>query len=200
MVVTAAASLLSVDVLLVEAQPIIEKFTPVLAATHRVNSTTHASVALEYIRRSSPALVVTNVTLADGSGIEVCKAAKALPTASTVLVTPTDPDQVPDALGAGCDGVLLKPFAPSLLVTRVSRLLRERSNQLRMKAARSMGKSAHLSERIDLLRVGTNQVWPNAHCPYCQHGGVTSFDYASMRRAWYACLECRRVWLAKRQD
>jgi DNA-binding response OmpR family regulator len=188
------------DILLVDSQSIISKFTPALAATYRINSTPHTSVALEYIRRSLPSLVITEVELEDGSGVEVCKVAKAIGGASTVLVTASGPDTIPDALVAGCDGVLLKPFSTNLLITRVSRLLRERSNQLRLNSARTLGKSAHLSERIEQMRTGTNQVWPNAHCPYCRHGGVTSFDFASMRRAWYACLSCRKVWLAKRQE
>jgi DNA-binding response OmpR family regulator len=157
-------------------------------------------VATEYIRRVSPSIVVTELALDNGSGLEVCSTAKSLKVPATVLVTTTDPSPVPEALRAGCDGVLLKPFAPNLLVARVSRLLRDRSTQIRLQAARSLGKSAHLSERIDLLRTGTNRKWPNTHCPYCAHAGVTSFDFASMRRAWYACLECRKAWMAKRQE
>ena len=38
------------------------------------------------------------------------------------------------------------------------------------------------------------------HCPYCSNQGVTSFEYASVRRAWYACVACKKVWIAKRQD
>jgi hypothetical protein len=29
---------------------------------------------------------------------------------------------------------------------------------------------------------------------------VTSFEFLSRRRAWYACLACRKVWIAPRQD
>jgi DNA-binding response OmpR family regulator len=151
-----------------------------------------------YMRRASPAVVVTELALTDGAGVDVCAAAKSLPVPSTVLVTTSDPARVPDALAAGCDGVLLKPFAPNLLIARISRLLRDRSNQLRLQAARSFGKAAHLTERSELRRTGTNREWPNTQCPYCSHSGVTSFDYASMRRAWYACLRCRKVRLAKR--
>lgn len=96
--------------------------------------------------------------------------------------------------------MLLKPFAPNLLIARIGRLLRERSTHLRVQAARSLGKSAHLTERIDQLKTGTNRKWPNTQCPYCSHSGVTSFDFASIRRAWYACLLCRKVWIAKRQE
>jgi DNA-binding response OmpR family regulator len=189
------------DVLVVDAPEIAATYAQLFDANvYRVNSTPNATVATEYIRRMSPAIVVTELALANGSGLDVCSTAKLLKLPATVLVTTADPTPVPEALAAGCDGVLLKPFAPNLLIARVSRLLRERSTQIRLQAARSLGKSAHLSERIDLLRSGTNRKWPNTHCPYCGHAGVTSFDFASMRRAWYACLDCRHVWMAKRQE
>jgi DNA-binding response OmpR family regulator len=198
-VTQAASAFARTDVLLVDSEVSLASFGSLLASSFQINSTPRASVAVEYIRRTSPSLVVTELALEDGTGLDVCRAAKLLMPPATVLVTPMDPDGVPDALAAGCDGVLLKPFAPNLLAARVGRLLRDRSNRLRL-AARSIGKSAHLSERVDLLRSGTNRVWPNTHCPYCTHSGVVSFDFASMRRAWYACLECRKVWMAKRQE
>jgi DNA-binding response OmpR family regulator len=166
----------------------------------RLDSTSRVAVATELIRRTSPALVITELELEDGTGVEVCRTAKALRVPATVLVTTAHTGAVPDALATGCDGVLLKPFAPNLLVARIGRLLRDRSNRVRLAAARAMHKSAHLAERMELLRGGTNRVWPDTHCPYCGHAGATSFDFASMRRAWYACLECRKVWMAKRRE
>jgi DNA-binding response OmpR family regulator len=188
------------DVLLVDRDIVVSRYSTLLADQFRVNSTANASVAAEYVRRSAPALVVTEIELEDGSGVDVCRTAKALPVPATVLVTTEDPTRVPAALTAGCDGVLLKPFAPNLLMSRLNRLLRERSTQLRIAAARSLNKSAHVSDRIDLIRMGTNRTWLTTHCPYCSHAGVTSFDFASMRRAWYACLQCQKVWMAKRQE
>jgi DNA-binding response OmpR family regulator len=189
------------DILIVDGESATSRYVPLFDTSQfNVRATPNVSVAKEYIRRAQPGIVVTELALNDGSGIEVCSTAKAIGVPASVLVTTSEPAQVPDALLAGCDGVLLKPFAPNLLVSRVSRLLRDRSNQLRLQAARSLGKSSHLTERIDLLKAGTNRKWPNTHCPYCSHGGVTSFDFASMRRAWYACLQCRKVWMAKRQE
>jgi DNA-binding response OmpR family regulator len=188
------------SVLFVDGDAVVAQYAPILNEQFRFSATPRAMVAAEYIRRSSPDLVITELALPDGTGADVCRMAKALSTPATVLVTSADTEHVPDALAAGCDGVLLKPFAPNLLMARLSRLLRERSTQLRLAAARSLNKSAHLSERINLLKSGTNRTWPSTHCPYCSHAGVTSFDFASMRRAWYACLECRKVWMAKRQE
>jgi hypothetical protein len=50
------------------------------------------------------------------------------------------------------------------------------------------------------LNTGCMRDWPTAECPYCDHEGVTSFEYASHRRTWYACLACKKVWMAKRRD
>jgi DNA-binding response OmpR family regulator len=189
------------EVLIVDHESATSQYTPLFNINeYHVNTTAYAPAALEYMRRTTPALVVTDLMLDGGSGIDICSAAKALTQPATVLVTTNDPEPVPEALAAGCDGVLLKPFAPNLLIARVSRLLRDRSIQLRLQLARTLGKSSHLTERSDLLKNGTNRTWPNTQCPYCGHAGVTSFDFASMRRAWYACLECRKVWLAKRQE
>ena len=200
---TAALSVVSSphSILIVDEDPVTSGYVPLFNSSEfRVSVTPHVKVALEFMRRATPALVVSDLALDNGPGMNVYAAAKALTVPATVLVTTTEPTLVPEALAAGCDGVLLKPFAPNLLIARISRLLRDRSTQLRLQAARTLGTSAHLSERIDLLKSGTNRTWPNAQCPYCSHAGVTSFDFASMRRAWYACLACRKVWIAKRQE
>ena len=115
-------------------------------------------------------------------------------------MTTSAAERVPDALVAGCDGVLLKPFAPNLLYARIGRLLRARTDALVSRARQQHLKALHLGERADMLLSGSNRVWPNTHCPYCNHAGVTSFEFCSHRRAWYACVECKKVWIAKRQE
>lgn len=40
-----------------------------------------------------------------------------------------------------------------------------------------------ISQSVPNSLLGTNRVWPNTHCPYCQNNGVTSFEFASHRRA-----------------
>jgi DNA-binding response OmpR family regulator len=136
----------------------------------------------------------------DGSGLDICRAAKAKRLPPSVLVVTPRPEDAPDALLAGCDGILLKPFTANLVVNRTSRLLRARFDQLRVRSARVRNKGAHLRERSELLKLGVTREWPATSCPYCAHHSVTSFDYTSLRRAWYACVQCKKVWLAKRLD
>jgi DNA-binding response OmpR family regulator len=171
-----------------------------LLSTYRVATTSNITVAKQFLRRSSPSVVVSELVFNGQSGTEVCREAKSLPVPPSVLITAEDPTQVPSALAAGCDSVLLKPFPSNLLFARIGRLLRGRSAVSRAQAEQQQRKAAHLHDRYELLLAGTNRVWPTTHCPYCDHRGVTSFEYASHRRAWYACLECGKVWIAKRQE
>ena len=170
-----------------------------LRSSYCVATTTSPEVAGQYLRRQTPALVVTELEFDGVGGVDVCREAKKLTPPPPVLVTTANVERVPDALAAGCDGVLLKPFAPNLLYARIGRLLRG-SEALRLRSRHEGLKTAHLTDRSNALLGGTNRVWPDTHCPYCNHGGVTSFEFCSHRRAWYACLNCRKVWIAKRQE
>jgi CheY-like chemotaxis protein len=188
------------DLLLIDPSTEAAAWAPALRTQYQVSTTPTADTARQFLRRSMPSIIVTELDLAGGDGVDICRQAKALPIPPSVLVTTTRTERVPDALAAGCDGVLLKPFAPNLLYARIGRLLRARSESLRTKARHQQLKAQHLGERTQLLLSGSNRVWPHAHCPYCAHAGVTSFEFASHRRAWYACLQCKQVWLAKRQE
>jgi DNA-binding response OmpR family regulator len=188
------------DLLLVDASPDAATYAAVLRGSYRVAVTASAEVAKQFLHRQSPALVVTELELPSADGVDICREAKKLTLPPPVLVTTSNAERVPNALVAGCDGVLLKPFAPNLLYARIGRLLRTRSELLRVRARQQSLKTAHLADRSTELLGGTNRVWPHTHCPYCNHGGVTSFEFCSHRRSWYACLQCKKVWIAKRQE
>jgi DNA-binding response OmpR family regulator len=188
------------ELLLVDTSSDAAAYATILRGSYRVATTSSPDVAKQFLHRNPPQLVVTELDLGGASGVDICREAKMLSPAPPVLVTTALPDLVPDALAAGCDGVLLKPFAPNLLFARIGRMLRARSEMLRTRARHQQLKTAHLSERSADLLGGTNRVWANTHCPYCKHTGVTSFEFCSHRRAWYACLECKKVWIAKRQE
>jgi DNA-binding response OmpR family regulator len=167
---------------------------------YRVSVVPTVDAALQYLRQTTPCLVVAELEIENGAAVEVCRHAKQLPLPATVLVTTGNVELVPAALDAGCDGVLLKPFQPNLLHARIGRLLRARAAALRLRAQRQYAKSEHLRDRTELVVSGTNRHWPTTACAYCAHSGVTSFEYASHRNAWYACLACKKVWIAKRQE
>jgi DNA-binding response OmpR family regulator len=145
--------------------------------------------------KPTPTLVVTELDLPEGDGVAVCRAAKAISRhPPMILVTTAAVERVPGVLAAGCDAVLLKPFPPNLLYARLGRLTRERD------ASRTQRTVAHLAHGLRPILLGTNRLWVDAHCPHCQHEGIISFDHASHRRMWYACLACEHVWMAARLE
>jgi hypothetical protein len=107
---------------------------------------------------------------------------------------------------ADCDSVLLKPFAPNLIYSRLSRMINAAADASASIRTPQGTREPQLSEigpfaqRGDLLSAGYLRDWPTTQCAYCDHEGVTGFEYASHRRAWYACLACKKVWMAKRRD
>jgi len=141
--------------------------------------------ARERLRSLDAAIIVTELQLPDGDGAELCKTSEASRTIMTLVIT-SDAARVPGALIAGCDSVLLKPFAPNLLYARIGRLTRDLQLQCR-------------SPRATLTR-GTSKHWAHLTCPSCGGAGATSFDATGLRRSWYACLACRHVWIARRQE
>jgi DNA-binding response OmpR family regulator len=185
--------------LLVDDLRTLESYAPSLRPNFDVSAVSTVREALLEIERKRPAFVITELRLPDGNGVDICRAGMASMHRPTMLVTTDATEMVPAAITAGCDGVLLKPFAPNLLYARLGRLRRD-AQTVRARSALQLAKSAHLRERSDGLVTGTNRVWPNSHCPSCDHNGVVSFDYASHRRMWYACLACEKVWIARRQE
>jgi DNA-binding response OmpR family regulator len=175
----------STDVLLVDSELTTAKIAPTLRSSYRVVVSSSVATARAFLGRNGVAVIVTDLDLLDGAAIDLCREAKALPKPPSVLVTTAQVERVPDALEARCDGVLLKPFAPNLLVARIGRLMRARTQH---------------SGRPNSMLSGTNRFWPKTGCAYCETQGVTSFEFASHRRSWYACSKCKKVWLGKRQE
>lgn len=172
-----------------------DRYLPSLRARFEVSAVGSIEQAVRALRTFHPAVVVTELVLPDGDGVSICREAKAYGANPSVLATTSVPELVPDALIAGCDGVLLKPFAPNLLFTRLGRLSQLRSKVQTQRAMWDRATTAYLRKHPQQLSSGTNIVWPDRDCPSCGHRGVVSFDAASYRRTWYACLPCRNVWL-----
>jgi DNA-binding response OmpR family regulator len=157
-----------------------------LNLSHAVESVATREAARARVRSLEKAIVITELDLPDGDGTELCTWAKATSRRVLVLVTTGDAARVPRALLAGCDSVLLKPFAPNLLYARLGRLTRDLQTRCAFPTS--------------TVSVGTNQHWPDVACPACARPGATSFDATSLRRAWYACVGCEHVWIAKRHQ
>ena len=158
-----------------------------LSGTHHVERMPTLAAGLARVKELQRAIVLTELDLPDGDGVELCAAiARTASRSLLTLVCTNNAARVPRALREGCHSVLLKPFAPNLLYARLGRLTRD--VQLRS------------TSPLSRLAVGTNEHWSAVACPTCGHGGATSFDATSLRRAWYACLECEHVWIARRQQ
>jgi CheY-like chemotaxis protein len=183
-----------VSILLVD--PDGDRYLPSLRSRFEVSAVSSEEQAIRALRAFQPTLVVTELDLPDGDGVSICRQSKASgANPPAVLVTTAVPERVPDALLEGCDGILLKPFAPNLLHARIGRLLRQREKALQNRAAWQRAGVTYLIEHSRLVPAGTNVVCQDASCPSCGQSGVINFDSAGLRRMWFACLPCRKVWL-----
>jgi DNA-binding response OmpR family regulator len=136
-----------------------------------------------------PVAVIIDADLPELDAVAACAASRPHQDVS-ILVAVTRPEQVPALLKAGCDAVLLKPFAPNLLAGRIGRLVRARAQQPRLPDG----------TRIVNERRGTNRAWRDVSCPRCAEANAVSFDFVSHRRMWFACLACNQVWVGQRQE
>lgn len=108
------------------------------------------------IRR--PTLLLTDTKLSGFSGIELCDALRShRDTADIPIVVLTEDVESAEfvrAREAGADSTLVKPFAPSVLISEVRRLiersqmLRGRAQEIRVRAAGQMAKSDNLHQQI----------------------------------------------------
>jgi DNA-binding response OmpR family regulator len=188
-----------VSILLVD--PDADRYLPSLRSRFEVSAVSSEHQAMRALRAFQPTLVVTELALPDGDGVSVCRRSKAFAVnPPAVLVTTALPERVPDALLEGCDAILLKPFAPNLLHTRIGRLLRQRAKVLQHRNLWQAAGTACRIEHAHLALTGTNIVCKDASCPSCGQGGAINFDSAGLHRMWYACLPCRKVWLGLKRS
>jgi DNA-binding response OmpR family regulator len=191
------------DIVVLCPEPNASQYRGSLQATGRVSVTASTDVAIEYVARTkSPLLIVDADQDHDAAEAACRRATQLVPERPAVLVTLSKPEAAAQFIDV-CDSILLKPFAPNLLAGRVARLLRQPARDARQRSSQSrerallQAKDDRLSEGV---AVGALIAWPGEHCPHCQHVGIILFDYASLRRAWYACRGCRKVWLARRLE
>jgi DNA-binding NarL/FixJ family response regulator len=134
-------------------------------------------------------VVVTHHTCADGTVLDVCETAARVQPSASVLVTGLQMAHVPDAIAAGCDGILLSPVNTERLRSAVRGILRARrdpAGAVPRAPAATRRSRATIDYRAEIA------------CPRCTTRGVYSSAPASGDRAWCSCTTCRLVWMVPR--
>lgn len=117
-----------VKILLVEDDPdIVRSLSDYLQSEgYEVTSAAGERAAREALRRSTPALLLVDLSLADGDGFGVCRAAgeRKLP---AIFLTANDAEMsVVRGLDLGAEDYITKPFRPRELLSRIRSVLRRR--------------------------------------------------------------------------
>ncbi len=117
-------------VLIVEDEPDLRALVAhhVEAAGHTYSEAETAAEALKCARQQRPDLVILDLMLPDGSGVDVCRNLRAMPNLSKVpviMVTAlaAEPERV-TGFEAGADDYVTKPFSVRELMLRISAVLR----------------------------------------------------------------------------
>lgn len=125
-----ASGFTGANILLIEDDPqAIGVLEPILIAKgFSVNVARDGIEGLEKVKTNSPDLILLDIHMPRMDGIEVCRALKGEPSTRlipTVMLTGmTDLESKIQALEAGADDFLNKPYNPIELVTRIKSLLR----------------------------------------------------------------------------
>lgn len=116
-----------VNVLVVEDAPEFAQIVSVVLtqAGHRVRTAGTVADALTSLSALPPDLVVLDLGLPDGDGLDLCRAIRERTNAFVIMLTGRD-DEVDKLLGfrLGADDYITKPFSPRELAARVDAILR----------------------------------------------------------------------------
>jgi len=116
-----------VDILVVEDAPDTSLLISgaLRAAGHRVRCAASMGEALDSISTAPPDVVVLDLTLPDGDGLDLCRTIRDRSSAYVLMLSGRD-DEIDKLLGfrLGADDYVTKPFSPRELVARVEALLR----------------------------------------------------------------------------
>ena len=96
---------------------------------HRVSVAASVAEALESARRERPDLVLLDLTLPDGEGLDIAREllVEENPPTFVALTGHDSPDVADRCLAAGCTSVLVKPVSSKELLATVDPLLARRS-------------------------------------------------------------------------
>lgn len=138
------------------------------AAGFEVEATSSASEALDAAALRAPDAAIIDLMLPDGNGIDVCRELRSWSRIPILVLSALgDEDQKVEALDAGADDYVTKPFGPRELVARLNAALRRTDSvdeptivsgalelDLAARAVTRGGEEVHLTPKeYDLLRV-----------------------------------------------
>lgn len=132
----------AMDVLVVEDSPeYLQIVTAVLKQSgHRVRAATSIADALESMSSVPPDLVVLDLTLPDGDGLDLCRTIRERSSAYILMLTGRD-DEVDKVVGfrLGADDYVTKPFSPRELGARIDAMARRPRAQAESSSERIFG-------------------------------------------------------------
>jgi len=138
-------------VLVVDDEPAIRRFlrTSLGAQGYQVDEAADAGAALDFLRRSSPDVLVLDLGLPDLDGFELLRRLRAAGSALPVIVLSSRADEKGkvEALDLGADDYVTKPFGIDELLARIRAALRHR---LQQQGEKPVFRSGDLS--VDLVR------------------------------------------------
>ena len=137
-----AAPVPDADILVVEDAPDTSLLISgaLRAAGHRVRCAASMVEALDSISAAPPDLIVLDLTLPDGDGLDLCRTIRDRSSAYVLMLSGRD-DEIDKLLGfrLGADDYVTKPFSPRELVARVEALLRRPRSTADQAAERRVG-------------------------------------------------------------
>jgi len=143
-------------VLVVEDETSIASFVAAYLknAGYAVRTASTAQAALAEIASDSPALIVLDLNLPDGDGVELCRHIRKSSDVPILMLTARDED-VDKIIGleVGADDYMTKPFNPRELVARVKSVLRRAAPE------RRRSESAELRHGDLVINAGKREVY-----------------------------------------
>ena len=141
------------DVLVVEDAPeFAQMVTAILRkANHRVRTAATIADAMEALAATPPDLVILDLTLPDGDGLDLCRVIRERSSAYVLVLSGRD-EEIDKLLGfkLGADDYVTKPFSPRELAARVEALLRRPRLAVPATAERTIG---HVTVRAEAREV-----------------------------------------------
>ncbi|MBE2253667.1 MAG: sigma-54-dependent Fis family transcriptional regulator [Myxococcus sp.] len=145
------------DILVVDDEPSILEFLEVLLSKHghRVRTAATLGLATDALAAAVPDLVITDFRLGKQSGIDVVKAARALPMPPEVIVVTAygTPASAVEAMRQGAYDYVTKPFDNEELMLLVERALEKRGLRAENRRLRARGSGVFVGQSPAMQQV-----------------------------------------------